>query len=455
MSTPFVSSPPPPPPPGAGPVRKKRRHPARHSRSAALALSFITTSGLAYAFAATDSGASASIAEPAGVVGSSIAVAPAAATTTPIAPITTTPATAATTTPATTPSTTPTTTAMTPTVVNGASVGNRYGDVQVQATFAADGTLTNVDVIQAPFRDGQSVQINNYAVPRLNSEALIAQSAERPHGLGSDVHVDRLRAVAPVGHRRRPGERHHDHLMIGSVASVNSDREGTHHVEFVMGMAVSIDIRDPDTPSDAVADVVSWLHHVDATFSTYIDDSVISRLGRGELDIGAAPDEVRDVLRLCENMRIETNGAFDVFEVPAPNGTTLDPSGLVKGWSIERAAGMLEQAGCSNFCINAGGDIALRGRPSADEPWQIGIRHPDDAHALATVLTASGPLAVATSATYERGAHIIDPRTRQPTTDLASVTVVGPDLTVADAYATALFVMGLDGLDWIANHPGL
>ena len=243
--------------------------------------------------------------------------------------------------------------------------------------------------------------------------------------------------------------------MIGSVAStpLNSDRDGTHHVEFVMGMAVSIDIRDPDTPSDAVADVVSWLHHVDATFSTYIDDSVISRLGRGELDIGDAPDEVRDVLHQCENFRIETNGAFDVFEVPAPNGTTLDPSGLVKGWSIERAARMLEQAGCSNFCINAGGDIALRGHPSADEPWQIGIRHPDDAHALATVLTTSGPLAVATSATYERGAHIIDPRTRQPTTDLASVTVVGPDLTVADAYATALFVMGLDGLDWIANHP--
>lgn len=230
-------------------------------------------------------------------------------------------------------------------------------------------------------------------------------------------------------------------------------RVGTHHVEFVMGMAVSIDIRDPDTAGAAVADVVTWLHHVDATFSTYIDDSVISRLGRGELDIADAPDEVREVLRLCEQIRVDTDGAFDVFEVPAPNGTTLDPSGLVKGWSIERAATILERWGCSNLCINAGGDIALRGRPSPDEPWQIGIRHPDDAQALATVLTASGPLAVATSATYERGAHIIDPRTRQPTTDLASVTVVGLDLTVADAYATALFVMGLDGLDWIASHP--
>ncbi len=220
-----------------------------------------------------------------------------------------------------------------------------------------------------------------------------------------------------------------------------------------MGMAVSIDIRDPGTPPDAVVDVVSWLHHVDATFSTYIDDSVISRLGRGDLRIADVSDEVAGVLHQCEQIRLETGGVFDVFEIPAPNGTTLDPSGLVKGWSIEHAATMLERAGCVNFCINAGGDIALRGRPTDDASWRVGIRHPLSADELATVVTARGPLGVATSATYERGAHIIDPRTRQATTDLASATVVGPDLTIADAYATAMFVMGLDGLDWIADHP--
>ena len=241
--------------------------------------------------------------------------------------------------------------------------------------------------------------------------------------------------------------------MTGSVAPGGPDRDATHHVEFVMGMAVSIDIRDPDAPSEAMAEVVAWLHHVDATFSTYIDDSPISRLGRGELDLDDATDEVRDVLRLCEEMRIDTDGAFDIFEVPAPNGTTLDPSGLVKGWSIELAARILERSGCANFCINAGGDIAIRGRPVAGELWRIGIRHPDQIDQLATVVTARGPLAVATSATYERGAHIFDPRTHQPTTELASVTVVGPDLTVADAYATAVFVKGLDGLDWISGRP--
>jgi len=165
------SPPPPPPPPGAGPAKKKRRHPARHSRSAALALSFVTTSGLAYAFAATDTSASGTIAEPAGVVQSATPVTPATAAPTAV-PTTAAPTTAA---PATS---APTTVAAAPTVVNGASVGNRYGNVQVQATFAADGTLTNVEVLEAPSRDGQSVQINNYAVPRLNSEALVAQSAD-------------------------------------------------------------------------------------------------------------------------------------------------------------------------------------------------------------------------------------------------------------------------------------
>ncbi len=147
-------------------MRKKRRHPARHSRSAALALSFLTTSGLAYAFASTDTGASANVAAPAGIV-------------TPTPAVTAAPSSAPTVTVPVSPATTasPTTAAPAPTVVNGASFGNRYGDVQVQATFAADGSLTNVDVLQVPYRDGKSVSINNYAVPRLNSEALTAQSA--------------------------------------------------------------------------------------------------------------------------------------------------------------------------------------------------------------------------------------------------------------------------------------
>lgn len=231
-------------------------------------------------------------------------------------------------------------------------------------------------------------------------------------------------------------------------------RAGLHHVEFVMGMAVSIDIRDRGTAGEAIDDVVDWLHHVDRTFSTHKPESPISAMGRGEVGLDDVDDEIRDVLRLCEVLRSDSNGAFDVFEVPAPNGTRFDPSGMVKGWAIERAAELLERHGCENFCINAGGDIAIRGNPIDNQPWRVGIRHPDEPDRLALVIDASRRLAIATSATYERGAHIVDPRTAEHPTELASVTVIGPDLTLADAYATTVFVMGLDGLDWVEAHVG-
>ncbi len=226
-----------------------------------------------------------------------------------------------------------------------------------------------------------------------------------------------------------------------------------HHVEFVMGMAVSVDIRDPVAPSTAMTDVVSWLHHVNKVFSTHDPASPISALGRGELALADASDEIRSVLRLCEQVRVETDGCFDALDVPAPNGTRLETSGLVKGWAIEHAAELIESHGCANFCINAGGDVALRGRPTPDTDWQIGIRHPHDLQSLALVVHGRDRLGIATSATYERGAHIFDPRNGQPTTSLASATVVGPDLTLADAYATAVFVMGLDALEWIKRLP--
>ncbi len=229
---------------------------------------------------------------------------------------------------------------------------------------------------------------------------------------------------------------------------------GLHHVEHVMGMAVSFDVRDRAPDREGLAAAVRWLHEVDRTFSTYDENSVVSRLGRGDIGLDDAPRDVVDVLVLCERLRAETDGAFDAFAVPAPNGTTLDPSGVVKGWSVERAAAVLEAHGHTDFTINAGGDIAVRGSAGRGTPWRIGIRHPEARDRLAVVLAVTGPMAVATSATYERGAHIVDPRLGTPTTAVASATVVGPDLTLADAYATAVFVMGVDGLDWLAGRPG-
>jgi thiamine biosynthesis lipoprotein len=232
--------------------------------------------------------------------------------------------------------------------------------------------------------------------------------------------------------------------------------DGLVHVELVMGMAVSFDLCGPVKASTrgALDDVIGWLHHVDATFSTYRDDSQISRLGRGEIPLTGVTDEVQNVLRTCLDLSRSTAGIFDVFSIPAPNGTTLDPSGYVKGWSIECAAGMFIDAGLTDFCINAGGDVAVRGQPSSDEPWRIGIRHPDFADRLATYVDLCGTWAIATSATYERGAHILDPRSGLAVTDLASATVLGHELGTVDAFATTVFVMGTDGLDWIEDLDG-
>lgn len=226
---------------------------------------------------------------------------------------------------------------------------------------------------------------------------------------------------------------------------------GLHHVEHVMGMAVSIDVRDDIDPA-SITDVVQWLHHVDSTFSTYRIDSPVSRFGLGLCSTDDLDDEVRGVLALCDEMYDLTDGMFDIASVPAPNGSHLDPSGLVKGWSLERAAELLESHGAANFVVNGGGDLAVRGRPSPDEDWGIGVRHPSDIASLAAVIGVHGRTAVATSGTYERGAHIIDPRTGAPTAELASVTIVGTDLTQVDVWATTVFAMGLDGLTWLLDH---
>jgi FAD:protein FMN transferase len=224
-------------------------------------------------------------------------------------------------------------------------------------------------------------------------------------------------------------------------------------IEHVMGTTVSIDLRDDMYDAGVIAEVVAWLHHVDETFSTYDVTSPVSRYGRGETDLDTLPSEVLDVFALCERVHSETDGAFDITAVPAPNGSTFDPSGLVKGWSIEQAAAIIERHGGRNFCLNAGGDVLVRGEPNPGDRWSIGIRNPDTPENLIDVLEVSGALAVATSGSYERGAHIIDPRTREAVTDLASVTVVGPSLTFVDAYATALYVAGDAGLRFITEQP--
>ena len=143
---------------------------------------------------------------------------------------------------------------------------------------------------------------------------------------------------------------------------------GLRRVEHIMGMPIMLDLRDEDADQAAVDEMFDWLRWADATFSTYEHDSEISRLGRGELALEEAHPDVRHVLPRCEELRGETRGYFDTR---AAGG--LDPSGLVKGWPVDRAAEMLGQAGMRNFAVNAGGDMRLSGRAIPELSWRVGI----------------------------------------------------------------------------------
>jgi thiamine biosynthesis lipoprotein len=226
------------------------------------------------------------------------------------------------------------------------------------------------------------------------------------------------------------------------------------------GTVISVDVREP-IAEEVVDDLFAWFARVDDLFSTWRPETEISRLARGELEVCAAQPEVRAVLAACADIKRETNGAFDIevgrrlkrFE---PGQAAIDPSGYVKGWAVEEGAGRLVAAGLRNFSIGAGGDVVVRGGPDpadAASRWRIGVRHPWEPEHVSMVLGLRD-FACATSGRYERGDHVLDPRDGTPATELMAATVIGPDLGVADAYATALMVLGTEGLSLLANKTG-
>lgn len=215
-----------------------------------------------------------------------------------------------------------------------------------------------------------------------------------------------------------------------------------------MGTVFSLDLRGAGDHASAIGDVVAWLRDVNLRFSPFRHESEVSRLGRGELGGSDISIDLAQVLAVCEAVEARSNGAFSAWR-----SERFDPSAYVKGWSAGRAAGILRAYGCNDWSINAGGDVLVAGAPVAGGAWRIGVQHPTDRTALAGLLVAN-ELAVATSGSYERGRHIRDPRTERAADEVASVTVCGPDLGLADAYSTAAFVLGEEGPAWISAIEG-
>jgi thiamine biosynthesis lipoprotein len=224
------------------------------------------------------------------------------------------------------------------------------------------------------------------------------------------------------------------------------------HTEQAMGTVFSLTVVPGDGPAGglaaALAAACAVLHRADAVFSTWDPESPVSRLRRGEAPLAALPAEVGEVLAECRAARQASGGWFDPWAMPGG----VDPTGLVKGWAVDRALAVLREEGITGALVNGGGDVAAFGSPAPGERWRVGIRHPWRADALAAIVAVTG--AVATSGSYERGPHLIDPATGEPSHRAASATVTGPRLALADALATAVAVGGDEALAAVAKLAG-
>lgn len=251
-------------------------------------------------------------------------------------------------------------------------------------------------------------------------------------------------------------------------------------VRQIMGMPISIHVRGPQARDprwrhrvEAIVETAyAELVWVDETFSLWKPDSPLSRIRRGDLtvaglraDDAAAADAIEEVFALCEEATRRTDGAFrwlwpaPATEPEAAGQLLVEPTGLVKGWAIDRAATVLaELAGVGDglaFCLNAGGDIAVGGRAgdSAGRPWRLAVEDPHAPGRVARVVELSHG-GLATSGTAARGAHLLDPATGEPVPWTGSVSVWGPSVLWADVWATALFVGPLSLEARLHDEPG-
>ncbi|MGN8025124.1 FAD:protein FMN transferase [Microbacterium sp. 22242] len=199
--------------------------------------------------------------------------------------------------------------------------------------------------------------------------------------------------------------------------------------------------------ADAQAAALDELQELDALFSPFRPDSQISLLRDGAPAPGALDPRILEVSAACERLASASAGRFD-----ARRQGWFDPTGYVKGWAVERAARrhlapLLAEDGVVAAGLSAGGDMQLFTAPGADWTWTVGIADPLHRGEL------RAQVAVRTSGTAERGAHIIDPRSGLPVADAPTATVIAERLSDADAWATVAVVAGFDDLTWLRGAP--
>jgi len=217
----------------------------------------------------------------------------------------------------------------------------------------------------------------------------------------------------------------------------------------IMGMPVTIEIIDSNATEEIFEEVFNYLISVDEQFSPYKERSEVTLYNEGKILEKDLSAEMKKVLELSQETKNETEGFFDVVY-----DGKIDPSGLVKGWAIYNASEILRQKGFKNFYVEIAGDIEVAGLNNEGEKWAIGIRNPFNKEENIKVVHLSDR-GIATSGTYERGQHIYNPKEKKLVEEIASLTVVGPNIYEADRFATACFAMGAKGIYFVEKLPNL
>lgn len=274
-----------------------------------------------------------------------------------------------------------------------------------------------------------------------------------------------------------------------------------------MGTRGTVSIVTADSSAVVGAADAAWdaIEATDQRFSNWKSESELSRSNRA-LDAGpvALSAEAADLIATALRIHRESGGSFDPTveplvrlwgflggspRVPSAaaieetravvgadllelDGTTLrsarpgvrvDMGGIAKGHAVDRAIEALRAHGIVDALVDISGNMIGLGHPFGRDHWTVGVRDPDTEDRWFATLTL-GDDAIATSGNYEqfvdaggrRYGHVLDPRTGWPVDDLVSVTVTAPTAVEADAWATALLVLGSEGAQrLLADRPDL
>lgn len=269
-------------------------------------------------------------------------------------------------------------------------------------------------------------------------------------------------------------------------------------------VTISVAARTDQDPTAAITAAFAEVKRLSHELSEWRDDSPVAAVNAaaGQKAV-QVPEELFQVVQAAYQVSVVTDGAFDIsfqalgglWDFKALNPALPDPKeiarrvalvdyrqvqidpaqhsiklakpgmqiglgGIAKGYIVDRASRVLTAKGFTNHLVNAGGDIYASGT-RGDRPWRLAVRNPSDRSYYATIDLQDRGLA--TSGNYERFFyidgqryhHILDPKTGMPTRGTSSVTVVAGSAQMADAYATAVFVMGKDRAQKIAKEQGL